>query len=1084
MSGGMPGYTSNVSADMMGVRERSAQSPEAEGIFRSAAVAADMAQKMGARAETEATLASHDAGAATMLYEQQPDGTTRLRPLDKLLAVPIGAANRAYNSALIQNYVMELGTDARAAMGRFQVQYANDPNGFNVATRSYIDTVVANLPTQARGTAQTQLLGMSSQFSGAIHERINRAAMEQQFATVSAGITNLGRDIDTYSQSDPYNPRLGQMREQYRQALQNAMITHPDRVTQLTVDNAMRTVDRSIAGNQLANDALAIYGRGSNFVAAEQSINRWQTDTGRQPAPGEPAYRGLRASQFTSEEQQQIQAYARGIVRDRESQRQSARALSEQAAADATSNARRTFDRLNFDTNPSGDPVATSTLANRFAASGVIGNARAQDAFLQQVQQPAGAAAAAASVSEGDRVTAVHSAERTREITRITTNMQIALAAVSPTNTAERQRIIDEYSHQAKDDLGQRQIFLNGQSPEAARRWALEAQNIEARTNITVQQHNEENLHAMMNNQPLPWPLSWTVQNLPASAWPTAQAAIFAMQHARDHELAQITLHQNAVNFAASNTDSPPPTAENIRSYIDNYHGVEGSPYLRRPADYGTLGTPGGDPGRVGDRNAITGTEARARVISPQTNALIDAGLTPSASLDAARMAGTLASNLRSDPRTRAQMEHLIGPERMARLDQDSIEIARILSSDNNRTPTGAPDPNKMNSAWQIYRDAQTRASQVGAAELLRRNQVITNSVDPVAAQREALSGVVAQFTNGIDPQRATAEAFSPLAAMLFGPGTSYAPGIVAGPGGIAPRGSGGEEEQQMYGRVTRFLFGGTQAVPVASTPGEIPVEMHDTFQAAWNRAVASGMTSVAALTEVGRRAVAAVFQPSVISSEYSDRAVSVRNGPEAVGFRMFNMQPHEVFEVAVSDFAALAAEAQRRGDPIIMRNAGNIYTAFANHDIYALPVRGDDANPQYIWMVRPPDRVAGVREPHQPLYRIAGREAPGAVYNANDQLLWSVHPLSTPAGTAAAATAAATEAQINQRATAWVNEHYGSLGQSTAQRGIAISIVRTQMRAGITPYDPGAPQPDIPPATPAARAPVTIEDIAGARRD
>jgi hypothetical protein len=1038
-----------------------------------------MAQTMGQRAAPEATLASHDAGAATMLYEQQPDGTTRLRPLDKLLAVPIGAANRAYNAALIQNYVMELGTDARAAMGRFQVQYPNDPERFNAATRSYIDTVVANLPTQARGAAQTQLLGMSSQFSGAIHERINRAATEQQFATLSAGITNLGRDIDTYSQSDPYNPRLGQMREQYRQALQNAMVTHPDRVTQLTVDNAMRTVDRSIAGNQLANDALAAYGRGG-LIPAEQGITRWQTETGRQPAPGEPAYRGMRASQFTSEEQQQIQAYARGIVRDRESQRQSARTLGEQAAADATRDSRRAFDRLNFETNPSGDPIATSTLANRFAASGVIGNARAQDAFLQQVQQPAGAAAAAASVSEGDRVTAVHSAERTREITRITTNMQIALAAVSPTNTAERQRIIDEYSHQAKDDLAQRQIFLNGQSPEAARRWAIEAQTIEAQSSVTVQQHNEENLHAMMNNQPLPWPISWTVQNLPPSAWPTAQAAIFAMQHARDHELAQITLHQNAVNFAAANTDSPPPPAESIRSYIDNYHGVEGSPYLRRPADYGTIGTPGGDPGRVGDRNAITGTEARARVISPQTNALIDAGLTASASLDAARMAGVLASNLRSDPRTRAQMEHLIGPERMARLDQDSVEIARILGSENNRTPTGAPDPSKMNAAWQIYRDAQNRAAQVGPAELLRRNQVITGQADPVTRQREELAGVVAQMSNGIDPSRATAAAFSPLASMLFGPDTAYAPGTVAGPGGAAPRGTGGEEEQQMYGRVTRFLFGGTQAVPVASTPGEIPVEMHDTFQAAWNRGVASGMTSVAALTELGRRAVAAVFQPSVISSEYSDRAVQVRNGPEAVGARLFNMQPHEVFEVAVSDFAGLAAEAQRRGDPIVMRNAGNIYTAFANHDIYLLPVRGDDANPQYIWMVRPPDRVEGVREPHQPIYRIAGREAPGAIYNANDQLLWSVHPLSTSAATAAVAT----EAQLNQRATAWVNEHYGSLNQSTAQRSIAISIIRTQMRLGITPYDPGAPQPDIPPAAPATRRPATIEDITGARRD
>ena len=254
-----------------------------------------------------------------MIYEQQPDGTQRLRPLEPLLRVPLGSANRAFNAAVTRNYMMAVETDARQSFGRFQAEHQTNPSGFMAAADGWINRTVDALPESARGAARTQLMGLATTFSAAISERINRAAQDQIFATAQRGVMDAADDIDRMSRADAGDARIPQARARFSQALQDLKTTHPDRVNDLTIREAERALDRTIEGNRFTNEAIGLYRRGGGLQAAERAIE---------------AYGNRSDLPFTTAERDQIMQRARAAVRDLESQRQQARALDQQANAD------------------------------------------------------------------------------------------------------------------------------------------------------------------------------------------------------------------------------------------------------------------------------------------------------------------------------------------------------------------------------------------------------------------------------------------------------------------------------------------------------------------------------------------------------------------------------------------------------------------------------------------------------------------------------------------------------------------------------------------------------------------------------
>lgn len=316
---GMPEFESGVRAADFAVARPTINTSEAEGIFRLADTAGRITQTLAASAIEQGTQDAANAGAAQMIYEQQPDGTQRLRPLEPLLRVPLGSANRAFNAAVTRNYMMAVETDARQSFGRFQTENQTNPSGFMAAADGWINRTVDALPESARGAARTQLMALATGFSSQISERINRAAQDQIFATATVGVQSLADDADRLSRANPADPRIAQARERYRQALEDLKTTHPDRVNDVVVRDGVRLLDRTIEGNRFTNEAIGLYRRGGGLQAAERAIE---------------AYGNRSDLPFTTAERDQIMQRARAAVRDLESQRQQARALDQQANAD------------------------------------------------------------------------------------------------------------------------------------------------------------------------------------------------------------------------------------------------------------------------------------------------------------------------------------------------------------------------------------------------------------------------------------------------------------------------------------------------------------------------------------------------------------------------------------------------------------------------------------------------------------------------------------------------------------------------------------------------------------------------------
>jgi hypothetical protein len=283
----IPEYTSGVPADSFQVRTITPSS-EPEQLFAAANAAGNVAQRFGDMYQQEMVQRSREAGAAAMIYEQQPDGTQRLRPLQDLQAIDFGAGNQAYNQALLQQYSAAVMTDVRQAYGRFQTQHANSPGEFNAAVRGYNQTLLDSMPANARGTINLQLQQMASQFSGAIAERQQRVAQEQLYSTAVRAAADMVDDGDRRSQSNPNDPELPLIRGRILSHLENMRITHGDRVNDVTIRDTLRGYDLTIEGNRVSQQAMQIYQRAGGGAAGRVAAQRFIDQYRHPPSPDTP----------------------------------------------------------------------------------------------------------------------------------------------------------------------------------------------------------------------------------------------------------------------------------------------------------------------------------------------------------------------------------------------------------------------------------------------------------------------------------------------------------------------------------------------------------------------------------------------------------------------------------------------------------------------------------------------------------------------------------------------------------------------------------------------------------------------------